>query len=67
MLKWSQRVPPGGAEEGGRKHRKLVKSDDLGLRVPLEPQPLQDGAGGRGGGGESAHPLAPLMEDERLS
>lgn len=65
MLKWSQRVPPGGAEEGGRKHRKLVKSDDLGLRVPLEPQPLQDG--GVGWGEESAHPLAPLMEDERLS
>lgn len=45
VLKRSQRVPPGGAEQAGRKHRKLVKSDDLGLRVPQERQPLQDGGG----------------------
>lgn len=39
MLKRSQRVPPGGSREGGRKHRKLVKRDDLRLRIPQERQP----------------------------
>lgn len=60
--------PSWGTPADGRKHRKLVKKDDLRSRIPKERQPYEDDGGWEMlACEESAHLLVALMEDERLS